>query len=183
MAFPKLKIFLTVLLFTSIWATYSHKTDAIKLADGTVHFAKGPELLSPTTTFNDAGFWSATYFFTIKVPENAGEPLQRVTIAQIEGVDNIRYRLKETYAFEGNRHKEGKKISIRKVELNQNNNTLNVVFEPPISPGKTVTVALRPVQNPFSSGVYLFGVTAYPAGEKAYGLYLGVGRLHFYRFN
>lgn len=30
------------------------------------------------------------------------------------------------------------------------------------------------------SGVYLFGVTAFPAGEKSHGQFIGFGRLHFY---
>jgi hypothetical protein len=51
-----------------------------------------------------------------------------------------------------------------------------VVFEPAIAPGKTVTVALRPVQNPNFPGVYLFGVTAFPPGEKVHGQFLGFGR-------
>ncbi|HEY9294790.1 MAG TPA: DUF2808 domain-containing protein [Phormidium sp.] len=41
-------------------------------------------------------------------------------------------------------------------------------------------MALDPVRNPCFSGVYLFGVTAFPQGEKAHGQFLGFGRFHFY---
>jgi len=116
-------------------------------------------------------------FITIAVPFNAGEPLQRVMIAQIEGLDNIPYNLKDSYAFEGTRSREDKKVKTGQVTIDRD----KVKFDPLVPPGKTVTIALRPVRNPFSSGVYLFGVTAFPAGEKAYGLYLGVGRMHSYR--
>ena len=53
-----------------------------------------------------------------------------------------------------------------------------IAFDPPVSPGTTVTVALRAKRNP-SGGVYLFGVTAFPAGERSWGQFLGYGRLHF----
>lgn len=31
-----------------------------------------------------------------------------------------------------------------------------------------------------SNGIYLFGITAYPLGEKGIGLFLGHSRLTFY---
>lgn len=171
----------TLAVTAGLWGISNPPTRAIQLADGTVHFEKAPELVAATTTFNSVDVWGATYFFTIAVPFNAGEPLQRVTIAQIEGLDNIRYNLKDSYAFEGKRSREGAKVKLGEVSIDRDKRTVSVNFDPPVPPGKTVTIALRPVRNPFSSGVYLFGVTAFPAGEKAYGLYLGVGRMHFYR--
>jgi len=54
-----------------------------------------------------------------------------------------------------------------------------VTFDPPVTPGKR-SIGLRPVRNLRFSGVYLFGVTAYPVGEKSHGQFLGFGRLHFY---
>ncbi|MDZ4877634.1 MAG: hypothetical protein CLLPBCKN_007069 [Chroococcidiopsis cubana SAG 39.79] len=53
-----------------------------------------------------------------------------------------------------------------------------IAFDPPVSPGTTVTVALRAESNP-DGGIYLFGVTAFPAREKSSGQFLGYGRLHF----
>jgi hypothetical protein len=35
------------------------------------------------------------------------------------------------------------------------------------------------VNNPQFDGVYLYTITAYPAGEKVRGQYLGFGRFHF----
>jgi Protein of unknown function (DUF2808) len=55
-----------------------------------------------------------------------------------------------------------------------------VQFNPPVQPGRKVTIALSPQRNPAYSGVYLFGVTAFPTGEKSHGQFLGFGRLHFY---
>lgn len=55
-----------------------------------------------------------------------------------------------------------------------------IVFEQPVQPGTTVTIAVEAKRNPNSGGIYLFGVTAYLVGEKANGLFLGYGRLTFY---
>ncbi|MGB3642285.1 MAG: DUF2808 domain-containing protein, partial [Rivularia sp. (in: cyanobacteria)] len=61
--------------------------------------------------------------------------------------------------------------------------TVSLTFNPPVEPGKTITIALKQIRNPSSEGVYLFGVTAFPVGEKSHGQFLGYGRLHFYRNN
>lgn len=49
-----------------------------------------------------------------------------------------------------------------------------------VQPGTTVTITLEVKRNPSTSGTYLFGVTAYPVGEKGIGSFLGHGRLFFY---
>ncbi|MBW4576856.1 MAG: DUF2808 domain-containing protein [Aphanothece sp. CMT-3BRIN-NPC111] len=177
-----LTVFATTLtLAAEIVGIVGQSAHAIQLQDGTVWFEKSPSLIATTTTFNNTYVWGATYYFTLSLPENAGEPLQRVTITQIEGLDNIRYQLEDSYAFEGRRRDKGKKLTLGEVTRNRDNREVSVTFDPPVPPGKTVTIALRPVRNPFDDGIYLFGVKAFPAGEKAYGLNLGVGRLQFYR--
>lgn len=171
----------TLAALAGMWGVYCPSAQAIRLANGTVSFEKPPDLVSASTTFQDVNVWGATYFFTISLPSNAGEPLQQVTINQIEGLDNIRFNLKETYAVEGTGWHEGKKLTLGEVRRDKEKHAVSVMFNPPVPPGTTFTIALRPERNPFDDGVYLFGVTAFPAGEKPYGLYLGVGRLHFYR--
>ncbi|MGB3138815.1 MAG: DUF2808 domain-containing protein [Nodosilinea sp.] len=44
---------------------------------------------------------------------------------------------------------------------------------------RTVTVTLQTPRNPWG-GVYLFGVTGYPAGDSGVGQPLGYGRIHIY---
>ncbi len=43
--------------------------------------------------------------------------------------------------------------------------TINVSFEPPVSPGTTFSISLQAKQNPSDGGIYLFTVNAFPAGE------------------
>lgn len=173
------------LLITTLAAAVSigvtaEVTQAVKLQDGTVYFVQPPDLVAATTTFNNVNEWGATYYFTITIPEQAGEPLQRVIITQQEGADNIRYNLKKTRAFEGTRGDKGTPIKLGEVTSDRSKRTVIVNFEQAIAPGKTITIGLRPVENPLYSGVYLFGVTAFPEGEKSHGQFIGFGRLHFY---
>ena len=153
---------------------------AIQLADGTVSFEKSPRLIGAITTFNASRVWGAKYYFTLNVPESAGEPLQKVTISQRQGTETIRFRVQETFAFEGTPSSRGKELATETVAQNNQSAPLTVTLIPPVPPGSTVTIGLKPRRNPRWGGVYLFGVTAFPAGAKARGLYLGVGRLHFY---
>ncbi len=152
----------------------------VQLRDGTVSFVQQPRLVATTTSIQDTNAWGATYYFTIDLPQNAGEPLQTVTFNQHEGVDNIRFDLKDTRAFVGTRRNKGESITLGSVTNDKKTRTVTVVFNPPVTPGKTLTIGLRPLQNPFSSGVYLFGVKAFPVGAKTAGQFMGYGRLQFY---
>lgn len=172
----------TLAASASIWAIAAPSTQAIQLADGAlVSFKKPPNLIDVTTTYKETSVWGARYYFVLELPENAGEPLQRVTINQRQGIEDIRFDLKKTQAFEGTPRHEGEKLTLKEVTNDAETKTVSVTFDPPVMPGKTFTIELRPVRNPDVDGVYLFGVTAFPAAEKPYGLYLGPGRLHFYR--
>jgi hypothetical protein len=172
----------TLALAASVWGAAAASTQAIQLADGTlVSFKKPPNLIDVTTTYKETSAWGARYYFVLELPENAGEPLERVTINQRQGIEDIRFDLKKTQAFEGTPRHEGEKLTLKEVTIDAETKTVSVTFDPPVMPGKTFTIELRPVRNPDVDGVYLFGVTAFPAAEMPYGLYLGPGRLHFYR--
>jgi hypothetical protein len=170
----------TLALTVGIGGVAAQVTQAIQLQDGTVYFAQPPDLVDATTTFKAVNVWGATYYFTISIPQKAGEPLQRVTITQQSGGDDIRFKLEDSRAFMGTRNRKGERLTLGEVTQEREKKTVSVTFDPPVSPGQIVTIGLRPVENPRFSGVYLFGVTAYPLGEKSHGQFLGFGRLHFY---
>jgi Protein of unknown function (DUF2808) len=149
---------------------------AVRFADGTVQFAGVPRLGKVSTTDNQTWAWSATYLFTLHIPEDASEPLGRVSLKQEEGVDAVEFNLKRTYAY-----LKGDRRQTTTVEaIKTNPDTLDLTFDPPIAPGTTVTIGLRPYTNPRTGGVYLFGVTTTPVGEKVRGQFIGYGRLQFY---
>lgn len=170
----------TLALTLGIGVVASQVAQAVKLGDGTVAFVQPPDLIKATTTFNSVNVWGATYYFTVNVPKQAGESLGKLTIVQREGGENIRYDLEDSRAFEGTRGDRGAKLQLGEVTRDRKTRTVEVNFNPPIPPGRTITIGLRPVRNPMYSGVYLFGVTAFPAGEKSRGQFIGFGRLHFY---
>ena len=124
---------------------------------------------------------SATYYFTINLPQNAQTPLQQVKIKQRSGLETIDFNLKKTIAHEGKRRKKGEKIAIKDVNRNSKTKTVSVVFDPPISPGKTITIGLRAFANPSSEGIYEFELMALPLGGESRAQNLGVKRLSFYR--
>ncbi|WP_036534817.1 DUF2808 domain-containing protein [Neosynechococcus sphagnicola] len=159
------------------------QVEAIQLGDGSRAFVNPPRLLGAVTTSSDVYAWNSTYYFTLQIPEDAGEPLQKVVIVQQEGLDlDLDYNLKQFVAFEGASYrKRGAPIAIGNVGFDRKNQTVTVSFDPPVVPGTTVTVGLRPYANPDTSGVYLFGVTAFPPGERTRSQFLGFGRLTFYR--
>jgi hypothetical protein len=171
------KTFVTLVLGLAVGG--GSVAQAVQLADGTVYFAQPPDLVAATTTFKSA-YASSTYYFTLNLPATAGEPLQKVTLTQQEGVEAIGFDLEESYAFEGTRDREGTKLAVESVTQDPKTRAISVNFSPPVAPGKLVTISLRPVHNPTIGGVYLFGVTAFPTGEKPYGQFLGYGRLQFY---
>ncbi len=155
-------------------------SQAVTLQDGTVYFVEPPSLVEAQASYKEIYLVGATYYFVISIPENAGEPLQQVTINQYKGLDHIHFDLKQTSAFEGDRSHKGQNLTLKDVTSDPKTRTVSITFDPPVTPGRTITIALKPEQNPTSSGVYLFGVTAFPAGEKVHGQFLSYGRLQFY---
>jgi Protein of unknown function (DUF2808) len=149
---------------------------AVRFADGTVHFSGVPLLGKVSTTDNQAQAWSATYLFTLQIPENASESLGRVVLKQTEGVDDIDFILKRTTAYVNGNRRQTIPVQATKPE----DRVIALDFDPPVLPGTTVTLALRPDENPRTGGVYLFGVTAFPAGENVSSQFIGYGRLQFY---
>ena len=142
-------------------------------------FDKAPRLIRSAASSNTANA-PASYHFTLRVPENAGESLQAVKIVQQPGVQTIEFNMNRSQAFIGDSFAGGPNVSLASTGgLPSTEGEATVVFDPPIPPGSTVTVSLRAKENPRFGGVYLFGVTAYPEGNNSEGQFLGYGRLHF----
>jgi hypothetical protein len=175
------KFFFSGVIFSSFFLSFSQPIHAVTLQDGTVYFERSPRLNTVRTTQNRTAISGATYYFTVTIPEDAGEPLQRIVIAQKDGrtrLRQVRWRVEDAIAFmEAERRSE---LAFSQIEVDPDAQTISLVFDTPIEPGTTVTVGLRPRRNPRQDGVYLFGVTAFPAGELSHGQFLGFGRLHFY---
>jgi len=152
---------------------------AVRQADGTVSFEASPRLLSATTTIRGVSQRGAKYYFTVAVPETAGEPLETVTLTKRSGTSEIDYELDRTFAFVGSRRDRERDLPLAAVDYDEEAEVVTVVLAEPVAPGETFTVGLRPRRNPRFGGTYLFAVEVFPRGEKTLGLNLGVGRLQF----
>ncbi len=157
-------------------------TEALELTSGQRVFEKAPRLIRSAANFRSRDAL-AYYYFTIKLPEDAGEPLKAVTILQKTNLEEITFFPGKTRAFFGDIFKKDLSIPLASAESlvskqSSDNNGVKVVFEKPVESGNTVTISLR-ARNPQYGGIYLFGVTAFPWGENSQGMYLGSGRIHF----
>jgi hypothetical protein len=135
-----------------------------------------PRLISSAAIFPQQNSSIGRYQFTIKVPENAGEALKGIKITQKKNLETVVFNQNKTRAAEGNNMK-GKEIPLATREEELQPGEITIFFNKPIEPGNTVTISVKPEQNPFVGGVYLFGITAYSTGENSVENYLGSIRI------
>ncbi|MDG2989663.1 DUF2808 domain-containing protein [Candidatus Synechococcus calcipolaris G9] len=153
---------------------------AVRFPDGRVAFNVPPTFYEANTPYPTVWYPQPIYRFLLRVSENAGEPLHRVMIQQLPSQEALFFEVGRTRAFSGVRGRQP--LSISNVEFNLDQQAVMITFDPPISPGTTLTIVLAPRRNPAYEGVYLFGITAYPpGGDRAIGQFIGTGRLQFYR--
>ncbi len=143
------------------------------------YFTKSPRLLGASTTFDAIRFSAAKYYFNISLPQDAGNNLQQIGIAQRQGTEDIKFKLDETKVFLGSNRRRGEEVAIADVTQDETTGEIKVLLDQPIPPGTDFTVRLKPRRNPDYPGIYLFGVTAYPQGVDPTSLYLGPGRFSF----
>ncbi|MBD2103392.1 DUF2808 domain-containing protein [Leptolyngbya sp. FACHB-261] len=152
---------------------------AVRLSNGQVAFNEPPQVVRAGASSVQASLPGTIYHFTITLPENAGESMQAVTITQRQNVENIAFEPEASRAFVGSSFRGSPMLSLASVGgPRPTANEVTLVFDPPVRPGSTVTVALQ-ARNPRYGGTYLFGVTAFPVGENGLGQFLGYSRLNF----
>lgn len=168
------RLSLGIILLASLGVFGSPRVLAVKLRDGTIQFVQQAQLVKARVTDISPGV-SASYYFTIHLPPSAGEPLQRITLTQQLGKENLAFNLKRTRAKTGTEQA----LTLGEVTHDRKQKTISIAFDPPVPPGQTVTIRLRSVRNPQFGGIYLFRVAAYPPGKKVRSQYLGLGRFQF----
>jgi hypothetical protein len=148
---------------------------------GSTVFLRAPaqvELVSYTT---DVGQLRAEYFLTLELPRDAGASLGELQIRQTRGVDrNFRFSPQRTEAFLGRPRQRGPSLPVE-ASFSQEERLITVRFPQPVAPGSTLTVRLKPWNNPMQADTYMFQVTALPAGSNPTPAPLGFGTLRIYR--
>ena len=157
-------------------------TDTIAIDQEGQTFFNDPPQLTRVAASQTGQYTPSTYKFTLTVPKDAGQPLKAVKIAQAENVETVKFDVSGSKVFLGDRLTTSSEIRLANTggEQPANPGEVTIAFAQPVQPGNTVTVALAVQRNPGWGGVYEFGVTAYPAGEKGIGQFLGFGRISFY---
>jgi Protein of unknown function (DUF2808) len=145
------------------------------------NFFSHPPTLIRTNALHRTPYTPSTYEFTISLPADAGAPLKAVTIVQDQNLETIKFDPKQSKAFAGKRYAAGPEIPLASIGgVPETPGTAMIVFDQPVQPGTTVTVAVDAKANPTWGGIYEFGVTAYPTNEGGRGQFLGYGRINFY---
>lgn len=147
---------------------------------GKTYFRRPPwsvDLISYYTTVWEP--W-AEYYFTVQLDPEAGASLAGLRITQTRGVDRqFPFNLEATRAFLGRPRQQGAAVAVR-ASFDQANRSFDISFPEPVAPGNTVTVMLKPWNNPAMADTYMFQVMAYPAGPDPSPTPLGYGTLRIY---
>jgi hypothetical protein len=147
---------------------------------GSTYFTRPPwkvDLVSYYTTIWEP--W-AHYYFTVELPPDAGASLGALTIQQTRGVDrSFSFSVERTRAFLGRPRREGPAVPVE-ASFDPAARRFEVRFLEPVPAGSTVTVVLKPWNNPAQSDTYMFQVTAFPAGDNPSPAPLGFGTLRIY---
>ncbi|MEO1134530.1 MAG: DUF2808 domain-containing protein, partial [Cyanobacteria bacterium J06639_1] len=149
---------------------------SVTLRDGSTAFSRPPELLGASVSSNRANARSATYRFSVSVPDNAGEPLQAIELEQQRNLETIKFNLDLTRVEDSDR--AILPSSIQPIPQPSGPDKLRVTFDPPVAPGTDLEVILKARKNPRRDGIYQFRVEAFPPGESVQSHSLGYGRLH-----
>lgn len=182
---PKPPLSLSLLMLLLLGGIPATPSGALQGSDGTIYFAQVPRLINASATRKRANATGSTLKFTVTVPAEAGEPLAQIDLTQDQNFEALRIppdRISATLGSEWSL--EAPKLPIQvQVPSTRERQPIQVSFDPPIAPGNTVTLGLRPPRTPRSSGVYQFGVVALPAGQKPHDYFLGYGRITFFDGN
>lgn len=147
---------------------------------GSTYFVRAPvkaEMLSYSTTV-----WESLpdHYITVVLPEGADARLGGLSVEQIRGSDfSFPYDVRATRAFYGRPRHEEAAVPVQAV-FDEGSRRFQLTFPEPVSPGRTLTVVLRPWRNPGVADTYLFQVTAYPAGPSPVASPVGVATLRIY---
>ncbi len=154
---------------------------AVELSDGSTMFTSPPRLVSFVTTENVTNRKNATYYVTVNLLPEAGEALKTLKVSLIEGrFTRLDYRTDDIEVFAGDRGDRQRDYAVDLAEYDEASQMLTIQLATAADPGQYLTFALKPVRNPTRAGVYLFEVTAAPAGENPVFQRAGTGRLNIF---
>lgn len=156
---------------------------AIPLAGGQTAFYGAPRLLRAAVTNATIEDYPVYYQFTVELPQTLDEPLGRLGIdipTEYGDFGLIPPSPREVRAFiptepYARAPQYAREPLATRVEASRTQ--VNLTFDPPVAPGRVLTVEWGPIRNPRMDGVYDYGITAFPAGQAPRGQFVGFGRI------
>jgi hypothetical protein len=145
------------------------------LSTAAAAFERPPLLEDAETTRNTVRSRSATYYFTLDGRQQTGSGLREVVIRPLPAPDTFTFVLSETALFLDNQQP----LPIDVASLGEESGGIRITLRQPLPGPYRLRVALRPVANPHTAGVYLFDVQA-RADRESQSRTLGIARIHFY---
>ena len=100
-----------------------------QLSNGQTFFDHPPLLLEASTTYKEVWVWAARYYFTIFLPDNAGESLKQIVFQQKPSPEMIDFYPEKTIAFMGTRDERGKGLNIQQSQWNPETNSIAILNE------------------------------------------------------
>jgi hypothetical protein len=147
---------------------------------GATYFRKAPWKVDLVSYYTTVWQTRAEYYFTISLDADAGAALGGLTIQQTRGVDNnFPFAVERTEAFLGRPRQQGPRVPVQ-AQFDSAARRFTITFPEPVSAGATLTVVIKPWNNPSFSDTYMFQVTAYPAGPNPSPAPVGFGTLRIY---
>lgn len=133
---------------------------ASQLENGQVQFDRSPVLVESGAIASRSQS-GGIYYFTIRLPQDAGESLGAVLIALQTNQRDTQFDLDQTEAFLGTPSDRATDLRLQSVQQQQPDQ-IRLTFAAPIPPGATFTVGLHPSERP-GRHRYEFEVTAFPS--------------------
>jgi Protein of unknown function (DUF2808) len=138
---------------------------------GETSFMHEPVLVRADTDNDSPSYSNARYSFEVAVPQDSGPPLGGLTFViptgiELPNVDKVQVT-----------DSTGQPVAFQQNLLEQ---TVQLTFGKPVSPGQKVMVQFYPISNPQDGGIYLFDISALPAGSNPHPQFLSYGRLEFH---
>lgn len=155
---------------------------AVQLGNGATAFTSPPRLVDFVTRENARARKNATYYVTVNVLPEAGEPLKTLQVSLIEGrFTRLDYRTNDIEVFGEVPGQSRIDYSVASAAYDEESQTLTIQLAEAAPPGQVLTFVLELARNPTREGVYLFEVIAAPAGEQPVSQRIGIGRIHIYQ--
>jgi hypothetical protein len=148
---------------------------------GVTYFVRPPWQVTLTSYYTTVWEPWAEYYFTVDLAADAGAGLGGLSITQTRGVDRqFPFNVAATRAFLGRPRQQGAPVPVQ-ASFDQASRSFSLTFPEPVPPGNTVTVMLKPWNNPAMADTYMFQVNAFAAGPNPWPTPLGYGTLRIYQ--